>query len=221
MTRRLRIEWMADHKVTGLLAMPPDPASTGVLLANGAGGTQRSSFISAMRSALAASGYPVLTFDYPYQEAGRRSPDPRHRLDACHAAAAARLAGYVDRIVWAGKSMGGRIATHLVAEGARAAGVLVFGYPLVPVGKVEPRDPSHLGAIEVPVLFIQGTRDRLAPLELLIPAVQAAGGVDVALIDDADHSYKVPRRTGLAPGEVLDDVAAVAVAWLNELPAQL
>ncbi len=177
--------------------------------------------MSFMRAGFAGEGYPVMSFDYPYQEAGRRSPDARSRLDACHLAAAVRLGGYVEHVVWAGKSMGGRIATHLVADGAPAAAVVVFGYPLLPPGKTEPRDTDHFATIRAPVLLVQGTRDRLAPLEALEPRLGDLAHGEIALVEDGDHSLRVPKRTGLTEADVWGSVVAIVCSWLQDaLPDQ-
>lgn len=217
MTRRLRIEWSPGEKVTGRLAIPASVAGPGVLLANGAGAGQDSPFMTFVRDSLSRRGYPVMTFDYPYQEAGRRSPDRRERLDACHRAAAERLRGYVDDVVWAGKSMGGRLASHLVAAGQAAAGLIVLGYPLVPLGRGEPRSTEHFAAIDVPVLLVQGTRDRMAPLELLQDRLGALRRGEIAIIEDGDHSLKLPKRSGLTVEEGWASVVALVVAWLEAL----
>ena len=162
--------------------------------------------MTGLRSRLAAAGFGVLTFDYPYMEAGRRAPDRLPRLAVCHRAAFERLAERFDRVVVAGKSMGGRVGGHVVAEGTPADRVVFLGYPLVPMGKTEARDTSHLDDIGVPMLFVQGARDRLAPLDVLEPVVRRLGA-GIEIIPEGDHSYRVPKRTGLDEESVLDRIA--------------
>ncbi len=211
--RRLRIEWKKGHKVTGRLAMPDEPRDTAILLAHGAGLGQDHAWMVRMRDSLAGAGYPTLTFDYPYMEAGRRSPgSPKVNL-ATHEAAADRLLAYCDRVVLGGKSMGGRLGSHLAADGWQAAGLVFFGYPLVAPGKMEARDTSHLDRIGAPLLFVAGTRDRLCPLELLEPVV-ARLGAEAALVEGGDHGFSV--RGGPRIEEVLDGVVGMTVAWLDE-----
>ncbi len=167
-----------------------------------------------VRGGLADAGYPVLTFNYPYMEAGKKAPNRPPILLAAHAAAAAKLKERVGRIVLAGKSMGGRMGSHLAAEGESVAGVVFYGYPLVGIGKGEPRDVSHLKEVGAPMLFVQGTRDRLAPLDLITPVVERLPKTSLHIVEDGDHSYKVPKRAGREFSEVLDEVVTVTVEWL-------
>jgi len=215
--RTLRIEWAPGEKVTGRLRMPAgggdDPV--GVLLAHGAGVGQDHSFMVRVREGLGAAGYATLTFNYAYTEAGRRAPDRLPKLLAVHAAAADRLAQYCGRVVLAGKSMGGRVGSHLAGDvGWPAAGLVYLGYPLVPMGKGEPRPTDHLCRIAAPQLFVAGTRDRLSPPALIEPLAGSLPDAAVIVIPDGDHSFKVPKRAGRSPGEVLDDIVAQVAGWL-------
>jgi predicted alpha/beta-hydrolase family hydrolase len=90
-----------------------------------------------------------------------------------------------------------------------------FGYPLVPPGKHEPRPTDHLEAVEAPMLFIAGTRDRLAPLSLLEPVVDGLARATIDIVAEADHSFRVPKRSGIGPDEMLDRLAATTVDWIN------
>ena len=217
MTRRLVIRWAPDESVTGRLAMPRQPAGPGVLLAHGAGAGQDSPFIVAIRDGIAAAGHPVLTFNYPYTEAGRRAPDRPPKLLACHAAAAARLRGYSDTIVLAGKSMGGRIGSHLAADGEAVSGLVYYAYPIVAPGKSEARDTGHLDAIGAPMLFFSGTKDPLSPLAQLELLVARLDRVDAAIIEGGNHSFRVPKSSGLTQDEVMAALVRITVDWLAEL----
>ena len=133
-----------------------------------------------------------------------------------HEAAADRLATRYDRIALVGKSMGGRIGSHLVGDRwwpARA--VAYLGYPLVPPGKAEPRATDHLHRIGVPQLFIAGTRDRLSPPDAIRAVAASLPDAAVSIVDDADHSLRVPKRTGLRDSEVLRGVVGLLAAWLE------
>jgi len=212
----MRITWSRGEQVTGYLALPSDQTgSVAVLLASGAGAGQLHPFITTVRDGLAAAGYPTLTFDYRYREAGRNAPDRLPTLLDVHRAAADRLAARYARVVLAGRSMGGRVGSHLAGDaGWPAAGLVYLGYPLVPLGKREPRPTDHLDRIPVPQLFVAGTRDRLGPPEFIrtIAGRVPDGAVDI--VDEADHSLRVPRRVGLTNDEVLSGVVAVVAAWL-------
>ena len=214
MPEAVRIAWDGGE-VTGRWVEAS--GSTGVLLAHGAGLGQDHEWMTYVRDGLAAGGVPVLTFNYPYMEAGRRAPNRLPVLLACHGAAAAELTARVDRVVLAGKSMGGRVGSHLAAESRAIAGVVFFGYPLVAMGKTEARDTSHLEYLEAPMLFVQGTRDRMAPLDLIQPLVASLPRAELHVVEDGDHSFRVPKRTGRTIEEVLDEVVAATVRWVGEL----
>jgi predicted alpha/beta-hydrolase family hydrolase len=89
-----------------------------------------------------------------------------------------------------------------------------LGYPLVPMGRTEPRDVSHLGALG-PLLFVQGERDALAPLPAIRAVVAGIPSATLEVIAEADHGFRVPRRTGVTPEQVLDRLAAVVIGWIR------
>ncbi len=210
---QVTIEW-GDGKVSGKFVEAAGP--TGVLFAHGAGLGQDHEWMVFVRDGLARAGIPVLTFNYPYLEAGRKAPNPARVLLACHRAALGELRRRVDRVVLAGKSMGGRIGSHLAAEGEEVAGLVFYGYPLVGIGRSEPRDVSHLTDVGAPMLFVQGTRDRLAPLDLIKPVVDSLDA-SMHVVEDGDHSFKVLKRTGRDVWEVLDEVVSVTAGWIAGL----
>ena len=206
-------------------------AATGALFvfAHGAGAGQSHPFMLRYARGLAEHGLDVVTFDFPYMQAGRKSPDRAPVLEETFrrvvAAAAAHRHVTGQRIFIGGKSMGGRIATHLAAApdtwppGAPPlAGVIVFGYPLQPPGGStrSPDRVSHLLAIRVPTLIVQGTRDSFGGPEAITSALAqhaAAHGlalppIDVYPVEGGDHSLTVRRKTGLVDYDVWDRVAA-------------
>jgi predicted alpha/beta-hydrolase family hydrolase len=206
MARRLRIEWHSGRKITARFEVPASPRGPAILLAHGAGAGQNHPFMTGLRSRLAAAGHPTLTFDYPYMEAGRRAPDRMPRLLACHRAVLHRLRGYGWPIVLAGKSMGGRMASHLAVEDP-ALGLVFYGYPLVSPSQGTVRSTDHLSDAGLPMLFLAGSRDRLAPLDRLRPVVERLPRASLEVIEDGDHSFRVPKRIGLSEGEILDRLA--------------
>jgi predicted alpha/beta-hydrolase family hydrolase len=216
MARRLVIKWGTGEKATARLAVPAPAEGTGVLLAHGAGAGQDHPFMVTLREALAGHGFTVMTFNYAYTEAGRKAPDRAPKLLAVHEAAANRLATYCDRVVLTGKSMGGRVASHLTGDLAWPAAALVYyGYPLVPLGRGTPRDTSHLGRIEVPQLFFAGSRDRLSPPDQVGPLVATLPRAELEVIDGGDHSFKVPKAAGLTHEVVIAGLAAATARWLG------
>lgn len=198
--------------MTGLLAGPGE-GPVGILLAHGAGAGQKHPFMAGLRERLAGEGPGVMTFDYPYMEAGRRAPDRLPRLLECHGAALERLQERFERVVVAGKSMGGRVGGHLAAERGGVDRLIFLGYPLVPIGGDEPRDTTHLEQLSLPMLFVQGERDRLAPIDLVEGLVSRLSEARLVTIPEGDHSYRVPKRTGLDEKMVLDRIAGWITAF--------
>ena len=186
----------------------------GFLLAHGAGTDQRHPFMAGLRSRLANSGLTVMTFNYPYTERGSKRPDRAETLLECHAAALATLSKDHDRVFAGGRSMGGRIATYLAAEGAAVAGVVLYAYPLHPMGKPDRLRIAHLSDVRVPMLFFQGTRDALSRMELFERHVVPLPTATVDIMEGADHSF---RGGGRAPEAVLDHVTARTIAWIRGL----
>ena len=160
-----------------------------------------------------ADRYSVTTFDYPYIAEGRRAPDRMETLVGCHRAVVGSIRG--SRMVLGGKSMGGRIASHVGSGGVDA--MFFLGYPLLPIGKSAPRDTSHLDLIGIPMLFVQGERDRLGPPDMIGRIAARLAHASMVVIPEADHSFKVPKRSGGDLDGVLDRLAGIIVEWLAGL----
>ena len=191
---------------------------TVVVLGHGAGGNRRNPMLRALAESLAASGRAALLYNFDYSEAGSRRPDPPAVLEATTRAAAALALEETGarRIVHGGRSMGGRIASQVVAAGERADGLAFFGYPLHPPGQFEKRREAHLPRIEAPMLFVQGTRDSFARGDLLDALIERLGSrAELHRVQEADHSFGVLKRSGRTPKEVQDEVTAVLLRWLE------
>ena len=150
------------------------------------------------------------------REGGRRPPDRAPVLLAAHRAALAELERRAGgrRVVLAGKSLGGRMASLLAAEGCRCDGLAFFGYPLHPAKKPEKLRSEHFPAIAQPALFLQGTRDALCDLELLRRELETFGGVTrLVLVEDGDHDFQVRRSSGRTREEVLGELVRAFVEW--------
>lgn len=214
--RTVAIPWK-EGSVSGRLESPDAPSGPGVLLAHGAGVNQDHPAMVRLRDGLAARGLPVVTFNYPYTDAGKKRPDRQPVLMACHRAAASWFRSHVDEhLVLAGRSMGGRVATLLAAEGEPCVGVVVYAYPLHPVGKPEQLRTQHLTAIDVPMLLFVGTKDAMARPELVARWLRPLPSVTVESVEGADHSFRVAKRTGRTQDEMLEWLAARTVEWLRE-----
>ena len=203
--------------MTARLAMPRNPSPIGVLLAHGAGAPQDHPFMATVRRGLSAAGLATMTFNYAYAESGRRSPDRLPKLIEVHQMAAERFSGYVDGVVLAGKSMGGRVASHLAGDEAwPAAGLVYLGYPLVPMGKGTARATDHLERSTAPQLFVCGTRDRLSPPGLIVPLAAGLPAADVHVVAHGDHSFAVPKRSGTTTEVILATIVDVVAAWVRQ-----
>jgi predicted alpha/beta-hydrolase family hydrolase len=192
---------------------------TVVVLGHGAGGTRRTPMLVSLASALERSGRAALLYDFPYAAAGRRRPDPPAVLEEAtrEAAALALAESGASRLVHGGRSMGGRIASQLVAGGARADALVFLGYPLHPPGRFEKRREAHLPRVEPPMLFVQGTRDAFARPDLLEALLLRLGErARHHAVREADHSFGVLRRSGRTPAEVEEEVVSAVLRWLEE-----
>jgi uncharacterized protein len=182
-------------------------ASPALVLAPGAGSRLDHPFMAELAPSLAGD-FLVVRFNFPYQELGRRSPDPTAKLEAAYRDVLAWLRTHPElapgRLIAGGKSMGGRMASHLAAAGEPIDGLAFLGYPLHPPGKKDQLRAAHLASIRCPLLFIQGTRDAFCDLELLRPVLAALPAAHrLVLIPEGDHGFKAPKRAGRSPAEIM------------------
>ncbi len=206
---------------TGVSALLQRPARAHALfvLAHGAGADMHHGFMTTIAARLAEVGVATLRYQFPYTEAGSRRIDRQPLLLATVRAAVAEAARIADGlpIVAGGKSMGGRM-TSLAAAASPLPGVraLVFlGFPLHPAGEPATTRAEHLPHITVPSLFVQGTRDALAELELLRPVLPPAATLHV--VQHADHGFAVLVRSGRTAGDVMAEIAAAVDGFVRAL----
>jgi uncharacterized protein len=193
--------------------------STVIVLGHGAGGNRHTPQLVRFAESLAASSRRVLLYDFPYTDRGRRAPDPPAVLEATTRAVGdfARASLGAAKLVHGGKSMGGRIASQVVAAGAPADGLVFLGYPLHPPGKPGQLRDRHLPRIEVPMLFVQGTRDTFARPDLLAAVLERLGAkATLHPVEGGDHSFAVLKSSGRTPREVEAEVAKVILGWLDQ-----
>jgi predicted alpha/beta-hydrolase family hydrolase len=201
-------------KVSASLAMPSDPSGTAILVAHGAGAGRAHPWMEAMQGKLVAVGFPTMTFNYLYTEEGRKAPDRLPKLVTVHAAVAERFGREFDTVILAGKSMGGRVGGHVAAEGAfDPAGIAFLGYPLVAMGKHEPRDTSHLVPLRTPLLFVSGTRDTMGPNDLVEDVARKVHDGTFFAIDGGDHSFAPLKSSGRTLDDTLDEVSGLVADW--------
>ena len=203
-------------EVSGAWNRPDGDARSALVLAHGAGYGMNTRLLIDVAEALASRRVAVLRFNFAYMEAARRRPDPQPKLEACYRAVADAVADEFERPYLGGKSMGGRIASHVVADslpagerGFSAAGLVFLGYPLHPPGQPERVRDAHLRQIDVPMLFLQGTRDPFATPDLLHQTVEGLPTARLIEIDGGDHSFKVKgRSTTDVTAELVDSIDA-------------
>ncbi len=218
-TERVTIGVGANHSVSGLFDRP-DAARATFVLAHGAGAGMEHPSMQAVAAGLAERGIATLRYQFPYMERKSRRPDPPA---LCHAtvraavAAAGRLAPDLP-LVAGGRSFGGRMTSQAQAQaplqGVRGLAFLAF--PLHPTERPGTERATHLQQVEIPMLFIQGTRDPLADLGLLRPLVASLGArATLHLLDDADHSFHVPARSGRKDSDVQAAALDALCSWLD------
>src|SRR5947207_14711691 len=207
--------------VSGLL-LRPDGARLLYVLAHGAGAGMRHPFLEVVAQRLAERSIATLRYQFPYMEQRGRRPDPPAVAAATVRAAviaAARVAPGLP-LVAGGKSFGGRMTSTAQAEqplpGVR--GLVFLGFPLHPPGRPGDSRAEHLARVQIPMLFLQGTRDEFADLKLLTPLVQRLGaGATHHLVEGGDHSFRVLTKSGRSEGEVMGEVVSTIVEWADGL----
>ncbi len=170
---------------------------------------------------LARHGVTTVRFQFPYMEAGRRGPDRPPVLEAAWSAAIEAARGGTTQLVVGGRSMGGRIASQVVAQGVRVDALALFAYPLHPPGKPEQTRDAHLARIGVPVLFCSGTSDAFGSPDELRAAAKKMRRSTLHLLDGADHGFAVRKSTGRTREDVWSEAVAAMVAWLESVNSGL
>lgn len=207
-----------EGSVSGLFLRPDQPNAL-LVFAHGAGAGMGHGFMASVAERLADRGVATLRYQFPYMERRTRRPDPQPILLATVRAALNAAQGLEpDLPMFAGgKSMGGRMTSLALSErpAPGVLGLVFFGFPLHAPGRREVQRGAHLAQVTVPLLFLQGTRDHLADLELLRPVVAALGDhARLHVVDGADHGFHVPKRSGRDDAEVLDELADVTASWM-------
>ncbi len=209
----------ASGGVSALL-LRPRRAVAQLVLAHGAGAGMTHAFMAAVADALAAEGVATLRFQFPYMEAGRRRPDTPPVAMATVRAAVRCAASDPLPIVVGGKSFGGRMSSQAAASGMLSGvrGLVFLGFPLHAPGKPGRSRAAHLAQIEAPMLFVQGTRDALAELSLVETVVRELGTrATLHVIHGGDHSFRLPKRLGRDPADVIEEISRVTAEWIRNL----
>jgi uncharacterized protein len=209
------------HSVSGLL-LAPARARACYIFAHGAGAGMSHPFMNVVAEELAEREIATLRYQFPYMEQGGRRPDPPRLAQATVRAAALEAARLVPALalVAGGKSFGGRMTSQAQAAaplpGVR--GLVFLGFPLHPAGRPSDARAEHLLDVQIPMLFLQGTRDVMAELDLLRPLMERLGArASLELIRDADHSFHVPARSGRKDAQVRGEMLDRLAAWIMSL----
>ena len=220
-TQALRVALDDSQSVSALLDLP-DEAWAGYVFAHGAGAGMGHRFMADFAHGLAGRGIATLRFQFPYMEQGSKRPDaPKVAHTAVRAAvaeAARRLPGLP--LLAGGKSFGGRMSSQAQALSPLAGvrGLAFVGFPLHPAGKPADERAAHLSDVELPMLFLQGTRDELAELALLQAVVERLGHrATLELFDDADHAFHVRARSGRNDAQTRDAMLDAMAAWARSI----
>ena len=226
---QIRVAVTPSEQVTALAyrATARDRDAVTLILGHGAGANQTSSFMVHFATALATRGIDTVTFNFVYSEARKRVPDRNDKLEGCYRKVieAVRSGGILNdapgKLVIGGKSMGGRIASQVAAAGADGMAALVFlGYPLHPPGRPDQLRAKHLPNIRAPSLFVQGSRDAFGtPAELRPILAKLEAPAELHVVEDGDHSFKVPKRAGIAQEAVYEAILDRIERWLRETVA--
>jgi uncharacterized protein len=208
-------------EVSAFLLRPPD-AWLLYVLAHGAGAGMRHSFLNNVSAALASQGVATFRYQFPYLEAGRGRPDVPSTLEATVRAAVSKAGEIVPElpVIAGGKSLGGRMTSGAAASGwlERVRGLAFLGFPLHPPGQPGTRRADHLQHVDLPMLFLQGTRDAFARLDLIQDVCRTLEPrATLHIVDGADHSFGVLKRSGRSPGQVLDELAGAITRWARSL----
>ena len=219
-TQQLSIA-IRDTHVSALLQRPPDARAL-LAFAHGAGAGMHHAFMEAMSDELAARGIATLRYQFPYMEQGRRAPSPRPLLLATVRAAVAeaeRAAGGLPLFA-GGKSMGGRMTSLAASQAAGLPGlrgIVFFGFPLHARGKSGDERAEHLQDVDSPLLFLQGTRDKLAELSRLEPICRNIGArATLHVVEGGDHSFHVLKRSGRTDDEVRSELGLAVAGFVEE-----
>jgi predicted alpha/beta-hydrolase family hydrolase len=217
------IELENAQRVSGLLMVPPG-ARACYVFAHGAGAGMAHPFMTQLSGGLAERGVASLRYQFPYMERRAKRPDPpalaHATVRAAVAEAARRLPAFA--LIAGGKSFGGRMTSQAQAAAALPGvrGLAFLGFPLHPAGKPSDDRARHLADVRLPMLFLQGSRDALADLQLLRPVIERLGArASLHVFENADHSFHVPAKSGRRDADVRRELLDALAAWILTVAA--
>ncbi len=217
----LRLSLADGGQVSALLLEPPN-ASACYVMAHGAGAGMTHPFLTSLAVELGSRAIATLRFQFPYMELKAKRPDPPRVAHATIRSAVAQASARLPLLPLfaGGKSFGGRMTSQTQAmaplQGVR--GLIFLGFPLHPANKPSAERGAHLQDVHIPMLFIQGERDALAELDLLMPLVKDLGSrAMLHVLPHADHSFRVPARAVMRKSDIPREIAGVIAGWIDKL----
>jgi uncharacterized protein len=219
--QRVTISLNDGQRLSGLLIAPPT-ARACYVIAHGAGAGMEHPFMGSVAEGLAERSVATLRYQFPYMERGSKRPDVPKVAHAAVRAAVATIADLAPdlSVIAGGKSYGGRMTSqaHAASPLPRVRGLAFLGFPLHPAGRPSEERGTHLFEVRLPMLFLQGSRDRLADLQVLQPLVmKLAARATLKLLLDADHSFHVGARTGRKDADVRAEMLDVLARWIEKV----
>ncbi len=219
----LTITLPSGATTSGLLQAPAR-AEAGYVFAHGAGAAMDHGFMTAIAQGLAERGIAILRFNFPFMEQGSKRPDPPAVAQAAiRAAVAEAVRQWPGLPLFAGgKSYGGRMTTQAQAADALPCveGIVLVGFPLHPAGKPSTDRAAHLAGVKLPMLFLQGTRDALAEIDLMRETTASLGSrASLHVVEGADHAFHVLVRSGRNDGQVREELLDTMAAWMKQRPS--
>lgn len=222
--KSVRVEWRVavGGEETSALFEPAESAEQGIVFvcAHGAGGNMDDRAMQQTAKVLRSRGFGVVRFNFLYKEKGSGRPDPMPRLKECFTAVVARARDELkpETLIIGGRSMGGRAASMLAADGFECDGLFLLAYPLHPPGRPDQLRDAHLPAIKVPVICFSGTRDPFCTPSLMEEVLKRLKTKWVMRwVEAADHSFHVPKSSGRTDAEVMIEIANTGEAWAARL----
>ena len=196
-----------------------DNARAVIIIAHGAGAGMHHPFMTSISGLFVARGFHVARFNFPYMENGKKFPGaPKPNIETWGLVIDYLCVTYPDLpIIISGKSYGGRMASHLLADQSPAAvkGIFYLGFPLHAAGKDSKARATHLNAVQVPQLFLQGINDQLANIDLMREVLSSLPAARILEVEFADHSFKVPKASGRTSKEVMHQLVEVTTEWID------
>jgi uncharacterized protein len=221
-TEKLHFQATKSSGNVSAVLITPEDAKYLLVLAHGAGAGMNHPFMEMLSEKLSKKNFAVFRFQFPYFEKGKRSPDPPNILTATVRSAIETASNKLkDLPVYAGgKSLGGRMTSTAASKEAlpNVKGIIFFGFPLHAPGRPSSDRSEHLFVINIPMLFLQGTRDKLADLNLLKPVIKKLKSkAELHIIDGADHSFHVLKSSGRTDEQVIEELAKLTQEWVKKI----